>query len=130
MMRWIVFACLCAGCAGSKISHRTAGDIPMKWLDSEVIKKGQPVRLVYTNGDSTFRRIGHIIESTLADHIILQYQDPDQVKIVNANIRIDAIQEISFVGSSSYDRKIRNRWIKIAGFTIAFLIYATIYASN
>lgn len=130
MSRYLVFLLLVLSCAGSKVTHRTAGDIPRAWLEEEVIRKGQPVRIAFIDGDSTIRRLGHLVTSTTADHVTLQYQDIDLARMVNKDIRIEDIREITFIGSSSHDRKIVGRWIKVAGFTIAILIYATIYATN
>lgn len=129
-MRLLIIAILVLSCAGSKTTHRSGGEITREWIDEEVIQKGQPVRIVYVEDDSTFQRMGHLTESKTADHVTLQYQDIDLVRIVNKDIAIHAIREITFVGASSYDRKMVGRWIKIAGFTIALLIYATIYATN
>jgi hypothetical protein len=129
-MRFLIMSIAILSCAGSKTAHRSGSEITRDWIDEEVIQKGQPVRIVYVEDDSTFQRIGHLTESRTADHVTLQYQDVNLVRIVNKDISIDAVREITFVGASSHDRKIVGRWIKIAGFTIALLIYATIYATN
>lgn len=119
-----------ASCATPRESHRTAAQITPTWLKSEIIDKGQPVRIVYLESDLTFERTGHLLASRQLDHVVLQYQDRDLAKIVMEEIAIAGIQDIWLIGASSYDNRMRDRWIRYGGLTVVFLIYLTFYFSD